>query len=140
MFWKAQHNLFYTKQPKSWVSNLLLWILHQVIDAAGMIIAKSMKLEVESRILTEQDLLDWLAQTLPIGKSLFKSRAKQQSNVDMTQSITDDALDMKFGRELHSWVFFAGLQPHVLAWWYLRVWFQLCAPVWSMVLAVILSK
>ena len=69
-----------------------------------MIIAKSMKLEVESRILTEQDLLDWLAQTLPIGKSLLKSRNKNHGDVDLTQGITDDGLDMKFGRELHSLV------------------------------------
>ena len=67
-----------------------------------MIIAKSMKLEVESRILTEQDLLDWLAQTLPIGKSLFKSRAKAQTTPDQQKGITNDSLDMKFGRELHS--------------------------------------
>ena len=62
-----------------------------------------MKLGVESRILTEQDLLDWLAQTLPIGKSLFKSRAKAQSSEpDQQRGITNDSLDMKFGRELHS--------------------------------------
>ena len=74
----------------------------QVTEASGMIIAKSMKLGVESRILTEQDLLDWLAQTLPIGKSLFKSRAKSQTAPDQQNAITNDALDMKFGRELHS--------------------------------------
>ncbi|KAL5263187.1 hypothetical protein ACHWQZ_G008552 [Mnemiopsis leidyi] len=74
----------------------------QVTEASGMIIAKSMKLGVESRILTEQDLLDWLAQTLPIGKSLFKSRAKSQTAPDQQKGITNDDLDMKFGRELHS--------------------------------------
>ena len=73
----------------------------QVTEAAGMIIAKSLKLKVETRILTEQDLLDWLAQTLPIGKSLFKSR-KAVVPGDQTQGIIDDSLDMKFGRELHS--------------------------------------
>ena len=71
-------------------------------EAAGMIIAKSMKLGVETRILTEQDLLDWLAQSLPIGKSLFKSRAKTQTAPDQNEGITNDSLDMRFGRELHS--------------------------------------
>ena len=61
----------------------------QVLEASGMIIAKSMKLEVESRILTEQDLLNWLGQALPIGKSLFKSRAKHSTTPDMAQSFTN---------------------------------------------------
>ena len=67
-----------------------------------MIIAKSMKLDVKSRILTERDLLDWIAQTLPIGKSLFKTRNRSQPTPDEAQGITNDSLDMKFGRELHT--------------------------------------
>ena len=60
-----------------------------------------MKLEVESRTLTEQDLTDWLAQTLPIGKKLYKNRHtdKKESHAEL---IMDEGLDMKFGRDIHS--------------------------------------